>query len=313
MSVKQLLLMMLIILVVTSEGHAQANCPLDLLDSEGVGSPSISFRNFRFEIGLEDSHGTLEVVNRGTMPISAMFAVLNFYSSGRYILSMNFNLATTGSDSFFKPLVQPPLGSAAPAPLNSSLLTGQAYRDQVWSPLRPGKCPDEARLVLLQVGFANRTVFDRRAKGWRADPMVSSVRPWETKQFPTKPLVFFARLSVNEQGRAHVVAMGIVGKEVRADSAVSDWLDEALEGNLSYSPALYDGFPISTQLNVLVRFYPKVGIDPDAGVRQDWLGLTSTVIDLNSADQGKNYSLTYGGVPFIGKGFPKITRTDGPR
>ena len=295
--------MLLMVLSVSTHSYAQVSCPLDTLSKPAFpDAVPVSLDEFKFTIEPDSSRVRVRITNRDPRPINALFMVVDFYTSDRYLLSVTFYLATSAEGSSFKPAGHLWPASTSPAPLNSSLLTGQSYRESEGSAIRPTNCPDEARLTVLQIAFADGVVFDHRVPGWRVDPSLLSVEDWGLSGFPVKPISLSGRVSVNEHGQARVVAMGAIDSNVSEESAVSDWLMDKIKDSFNYVPALYDGLPISYEMNILIRFYPTEGSDPLAGVPRDWAAPGTTVVDLVSRAPGKAYELVYGGYPFIGEG-----------
>jgi hypothetical protein len=66
-------------------------------------------------------------------------------------------------------------------------------------------------------------------------------------------------LSINEQGRVRVVAVGVVEPKMSdtAESNLRSWLTDEIERTFEFVPAQYNNAPISSELEVLIRFYPK--------------------------------------------------------
>ncbi len=178
MSTRTAVIALFTVLCVTTSSRAEVSCPLDALSVVSIPGPiPLSFDEFKFATGPNNSiapdasMAAFRITNHDPRPINAIFMVVDFYKSGRYLLSMTFYLATSAKESF-KPVVPRSPSYFSPSPLHSSLLTGQSYRDWDSSALRPASCPDEARLAVLQVVFADRTVFDHRMPGWRVDPVL---------------------------------------------------------------------------------------------------------------------------------------------
>ncbi len=110
-------------------------------------------------------------------------------------------------------------------------------------------------------------------------------------------------MNVNQRGRADVVAIKAIDSRASGASAESEWLKSKITDTFNYAPALYDGSPISSDINLLIRFYPPDGVDSATGVTRDLVTPTVTVLDLVSPIPGKAYELVYGGVPVVGEGF----------
>jgi hypothetical protein len=292
----------------TTYVHAEVSCPLDSLSTISLPGPlPASFDEFKFTIGPDGSTGrdtstaAVRITNRNHRPINALFMVVDFYSSDQYVLSMTFYLATSAEAASFKPAVPQTSHSISPSPLSSSLLPDQSYRDWEFSSFRPAGCPDEARLTVLQVVFADGKVFDRRAAGWRTDPVLVSIEPWTLKGFPIQPISFPGRMSINERGRAQFVAISTIDSSEQ--SAIQNWLTDKISNTFKYAPALYDGDPISSEVNIYVRLYPLSGVDPFASIPRSWTTPAFTLLDVVSPKPGKAYELIYGGYPFVGEGF----------
>ena len=65
-----------------------------------------------------------------------------------------------------------------------------------------------------------------------------------------------------------------------------------------FVPAQYNSAPISSELEVLIRFYPIKEIDATINtLPTGWVKSTVTIIDLVSTVPGKGYELTYAGYP----------------
>ena len=285
-----------------ASSHAEVSCPLDAFSKVAFPAPvPIGVDEFKFTIDQESSRVGVRVTNRDPRPINALFMVVDFYESGRYLLSVTFYSATSVEEPSFKPAAHLWPASTSPAPLDSSLLTGQSYRESEGSAIRPINCPDEARLTVLQIAFADGVVFDHRVSGWRVDPSLLFVEPLTLNGYPAKPISLSGRISVNEHGQARVIEMNVIDSDGSEESEVTDWVMEKIKGNFNYAPGLYDGLPISCEMNVLIRFYPTEGSDPLAGVPRYWAGPATTVIDLVSRAPGKTYELVYGEYPFIGE------------
>ncbi len=309
---KLALAMLLIFLGIATSGRAEVVCPWDSLDTLSFPSPlPVSFDQFDFTIGPDNSSGpdtsaaSVRITNRDPRPINALFMVVDFYTSDRYLLSMTYYLATSAKAASFKPAVPRTPWSVSPAPLDSSLLRGEGYRDRDHSTIRPANCPDEGRLAVLQIVFADGVVFDHRMAGWRVDPVLLSVKPWTLSGFPMKPASFSGRVSVDERGKARIVELSPIGSIPRGESDVSDWLMDKIADTFTYAPALYDGSPISSEISLLIRFYPPEGTDSTSGVPRDLVTPSVTVLDLSSPIPGKIYDLRYGGFPFVGWRQPK--------
>ena len=308
------LAMLLIFLGIAAYGRAEVVCPLDSLHAASFPSAlPVSFDEFKFTIGPDNSSGpdtsaaSFRITNRDPRPINALFMVVDFYTSDRYLLSISFYLATSAEAASFKPAVPRTPWSASPEPLGSSLLRGQSYRPEEYSAIRPANCPDEARLAVLQVVFADGAVFDHRMAGWRVDPVLLSVKPWTLSGFPLKRASFSGRVSVDERGKARIVELIPIGSSASGESDVgesdpSDWLMDKIADTFTYAPALYDGSPISSEINLLIRFYPPEGADSTTSVPRDSVTPSVTVLDLLSPIPGKVYELRYGGYPFVGEG-----------
>jgi hypothetical protein len=298
--------MLLMILRASTHTYAQSICPLDALSKPtSLGVVPLSFDEFKFTIDPESSRVGVRITNRDPRPINALFMVVDFYKSDQYLLSVTFYSATSVEGSSFKPAAHLWPASTSSAPLNSSFLPGQSYRESEGSAIQPRDCPDEARLTVLQIAFADGVIFDHRVPGWRVDPSLLFVEPLTLKGFPAKPSSLSGRISVNEHGQAHVVAMSAIDSDGREESSeeseVSDWVVEKVKGSFNYAPALYDGLPVSYEMNGLIRLYPAEGSDPLAGVPRDWASPATTVVDLISRAPGKAYHLVYGEYPFIGE------------
>ena len=308
MSTKTVVLALFTLLCVTASSRAEVSCPLDALSVVSLPGPiPLSFDEFKFTIGPDNSTGpdtstaAVRITNRDPRPINAVFMVVDFYTSDQYLQSMTFYLATSAEESSFKPAVPRSPSSFSPSPLHSSLLRGQSYRDWDHSAIRPANCPNQARLAVLQVVFADGIVFDHRMPGWRVDPVLLFVKPWTLSGFPVKPISFSGRVSVNERGQAQLFATTDSG--ANEQSAVQDWLMDKIHDTFNYAPALYDGFAISSEINLLIRFYPPEGVDSVTGVTRDLVTPAVTVLDVVSPLPGKAYELVYGGVPIVGEGF----------
>ncbi len=288
---------------------AEIRCPLNVLSTGGLTSPvPVGLDQFVFNIKAKHSAAVVRITNRDSRPINALFMVVDFYSSDRYLLSMPFYLATSEQEVSFVPAARISSTLFAPAPLNSSLLPGESYRDSEESPVRTLVCPDEARIKVLQIAFAGEKPLDYRSPGWRVDPSLLRADTWSSTGFPTKPVSVFSRVSVNELGRVRVVAMSTIDSAGGDDSELSSWLTDQIEGKFTCIPAQYDGAAISSEMNLLIRFYPAKESDPIKSLPKDWAKSgTITIVDLVSATPGKAFGLVYGEYPLLGEtlGQPK--------
>lgn len=301
MSVNKIVLALALLLFVKVYS-AGVSCPLNALSISGLPSPvPFSFDQFRFDAEPMQSNATVRITNRDARPINAFFMVVDFQVSGRYLLSMIYYLTTSGQLESFKPaaLISPEFVSYTP--ISSSLLPAESYRESAHSSLRAMVCPDEGRIAVLQIVFARGKSFEYRMSGWRVDPALLYVGPWALNGFPTQPISFSGRVSVDEQGHARVVAMGAVAPEPADDSDLSWWLISQIEGTLKFVPAQYEGAPISSELEFLFRLYPTGENDPISKVPTDSLKRTVTIVDLVSATPGRAYHLIYGGDPMGGE------------
>ena len=297
---KQIALSLAIVLFATSRGAAaDLRCPLKVLSTDGLASPiPISFDQFEVHTEATRSAAVVRITNRAPRPINAIFMVVDFYLSGRYLLSMPFYLATSAQEASFVPAARISSTLFAPSPVVSSLLPGQSYRDSEESAVALLACPDEARVAVLQIAFAGKSL-DRRSHAWRVDPSISHIDPWSSSGLPNRRVSVFSRISVNEQGRVRVIAMSGVGGSGRDDPALSSWLTDQIEANLTYVPAQYDGAAISSEMNILVRFDPSDGSNPFDGLPQDWVKSGITIVDVISRVNEKGYGLRYGGYPMF--------------
>jgi hypothetical protein len=153
---------------------------------------------------------------------------------------------------------------------------------------------------VFQSAFAGEKPIDYRLPVWRVDPSLLKIDSWSLDGFPTKPVSVSATLSVNEQGRVRVVAMGVVEPQMSdaSELELTSWLSDKIEGSFTFVPAQYNGAPISSELEFLIRFYPIK--ESDATIRSlppGWAKSTVTVVDLVSTAPGKGYELTYAGYP----------------
>jgi hypothetical protein len=217
--------------------HAQTSCPLSSLSSAGLPSPmAVSLDQLKVTIKPETSRVDVRITNRDRRPINAMFMLVDFQVSGRYQLSTIFS---------------------------SSLLPGASYNDWAESTQRALECPDEGRIAVLQIVFASGKPIDYRLPAWWVDPSLLKIDSWSLDAFPTKPVSVSSTLSVNEQGRVRVVAMGVVEPQMSdtAESNLTSWLTDEIERTFEFVPAQYNGALISSELEVLIRFYPIKEID----------------------------------------------------
>jgi hypothetical protein len=301
MPIKNVILILASVLCANAYSRGETACPLKALSSAGLPSPTpVGFDQFTLNIEPNGSSAAVRITNRDTRPINGLFMVVDFHASGRYLLSMVFYLATSAEKSSFKPAARVSSTFFSPAPLSSSLLPGENYRDSEQSAVLPVTCPDEGRIALLQVAFAGGNLFDFRLPGWRVDPSLLEIDSWSSSDFPTKPVSVFSHVSVNEEGRLRVVAMSTVDPK-GDDSAISSWLTDQLEGNFTYVPAQYNGAAISSEMDLLVRFYPAKASNPIDRLPRDWAKSGITVVDLVSASPGETYDLVYAGYPLFGE------------
>jgi len=97
-----------------------------------------------------------------------------------------------------------------------------------------------------------------------------------------------------------VVAMGVVEPQMSdtAESNLTSWLTDEIERTFEFVPAQYDGAPISSELEVLIRFYPIKAIDATINdLPTGWAKSTVTIIDLVSTVSVRGYELKYAGYP----------------
>jgi hypothetical protein len=260
----------------------------------------VSLDQLKFLIKPETSRFDVRITNRDTRPINALFMVVDFQISGRYQLSMIFYLATSAEKDSFEPAARLSPVFVGTSPLTSSLLPGASYNDWAESTQRALECPDEGRIALLQIVFAGEKPTDCRLPAWRVDPSLLKIDSWSLNGFPRKPVSVSSTLSVNEQGRVQVVAMGVVEPQMSDDSEskLTSWLSDRIEASFTFVPAQYNGAPISSELELLIRFYPIK--ESDATIRSlppGWAKSTITIVDLVSTAPGKGYELTYAGYP----------------
>ena len=301
MSMSKLVLTLALLLSVNSYCHGES-CPLNTLSDTELPSPTpVGFDEVRFNVEPNGSSATVRITNRDTRPINAFFMVVDFHVSGRYLLSMIYYLATSGELKVFKPAARISPTFISTTPISSSLLPGASYRDSAESSLRALVCPDEGRIAILQIAFAGGKSFDQRMPGWRVDPSLLYVEPWSLSGFPTQPISFSSRISVDEEGRARVVALGAVHTQPTDDSDLSWWLIGQIERSFKFVPAQYEGAPISSEINLLIRFYPDGEVDPVRDVPNSRQKSTITIVDLVSETPGKAYRLIYGGYPISGE------------
>ncbi len=300
MSTKKIIFTLVLVLSITTCAHGETSCPLSSLSSAGL-SPSIpvSLDQFKFTIKPETSRVDVKITNRDTRPINALFMVVDFQVSGRYQLSMIFYLATSAEEDSFEPAARVSPVFVAPWRLTSSLLPGASYNNWAESTQRALECPDEGRISVLQIAFASGKPFDYRLPVWRVDPSLLEIDSWSLDGFPTKPVSVSSSLSVNEQGRVRVVAMGVVEPQMSdaSELELSSWLTDKIERSFEFVPAQYNGAPISCELDVVIRFYPTEGSDTVKSLPTGWARSALTIIDLVSTAPGKGYELTYAGYP----------------
>lgn len=301
MSEKKVISTLVLSLGITMCAHAQTRCPLSSLSSAGLPSPMpVSLDQLKVTINPETSRVDVRITNRDRRPINAIFMVVDFQVSGRYQLSTIFHLATSAEKDSFIPAAQASPVFVGTSPLSSSLLPGASYNDWAESTQRMLECPDEGRIAVLQIAFAGRKPIDYRLPAWRVDPSLLKIDSWSLDAFPTKPVSVSSTLSVNEQGRVRVAAMGVVEPQMSdtAESNLTSWLTDEIERTFEFVPAQYDGAPISSELEVLIRFYPIKEIDAAINnLPTGWAKSAVTIIDLVSTVPGKEYELTYAGYP----------------
>jgi hypothetical protein len=258
MSERKVISTLVVALGITMCAHAQTSCPLSSLSSAGLPSPmAVSLDQLKVTIKPETSRVDVRITNRDRRPINAMFMLVDFQVSGRYQLSTIFYLATSAEKDSFIPAahVSPVFGGVSP--LSSSLLPGASYNDWAESTQRALECPDEARIAVLQIVFASGKPIDYRLPAWRVDPSLLKIDSWSLDAFPTKPVSVSGALSINEQGRVRVVAVGVVEPKMSdtAESNLTSWLTDEIERTFEFVPAQYNSAPsapISSELEVLI-------------------------------------------------------------
>jgi hypothetical protein len=214
------------------------------------GSPELplAIDQLTFAARVADSISRLQVKNISQRPIDAVFAVVEFYQAHRYMLSMVFYAGTPTVPSSFHPAAQfSPLFMGIEN-LNVSLLPAENISLEATRPVVSAACPDRARIGLLQVKFSQGEIFEYRASGWRNDASLQRAKPWSLSGLPTKRISVSARLSIDETGKAHVKAID--------DNPASDWLTDQIESKWSFIPATYDGIPVTSEMDLLFRFFP---------------------------------------------------------
>jgi hypothetical protein len=244
-------------------------------------------------IGPETTNSKLRIENTGSVPINALFVVVDYYSAGRYTLSASYYAATSKQAELFQPAAPlSPLFAWASSPLTISFLPGQKLTMTAASPILPIQCPDEARIAVVQTVFSQGLALDLRVPGWRSDPLLIRAKPWPLDELPKKRASMYVRLSIGETGEPRVLEMS------DDDEALSDWLMDKIQTAWVFLPARYDGSPIASEEWVLVRFYPTgdgIGRAPI-----DWGISKLSVVDIVSKMSGKAYEMSYGGTPVIG-------------
>ena len=257
------------------------------------GSPElpVAIDQLTFEPRVADSVSWLQVKNIGQRPIDAVFAVVELYESGRYMLSMVFYAGTPSVASSFHPAAQFSPMFIGIQDLTSSLLPAQNISLEADRPVVSAGCPDRARLGLLQVGFSQGDVFEYRASGWRNDESLERVEAWSLSGLPSRLISVWIRLSIDEAGKAHVKAIDAI------ETKLSDWVGDQIESKWTFIPATYDGIPVTSKMDLLFRFSPlenrKSLLEPPP--RRD--GGTFAVVDVLVGSGCKAYEMSFGGGP----------------
>jgi hypothetical protein len=301
MSTKQIIFTLVLVLSITTGGYGETTCSLASLRSDGLPSSiPISLDQLKFAIKPETSRVDVRITNHDARPINAIFMVVDFQVRERYQLSTIFHLATSAQEDSFIPAAHASPAFFGISPLSSSLLPGASYNDWAESTQRALECPDEGRIAVLQIAFASGEPIDYRLPAWRVDPSLLKIDSWSQDGFPAKPVSVSGTLSVNERGRVRVVAMGVAEPQMSdaAESKLTSWLTDEIEGTFEFVPAQYNGASISCELEVLIRFYPIKEIDATINnLPTGWAKSPLTIIDLVSTVPGKGYELTYAGYP----------------
>lgn len=283
-----------VLLCVGALSAAQTNCELHSIDRVPATSP-IAFEDIAVQFTPETSVATVRIRNGSDEAIHGVFFVVDFYRVGQYALSMTFYSATLSGDSKVHPAVPFSPAFMSAWQLSSSILPGVSYKVAAESVIRLSTCPDEAHLALVQAIFSKRGSVDLEVPGWRSDPSPLRVsRDWPLSMLPSTRAAEVVRLTIDEKGRPHVIAISDRSPEL------SDVLSKQLEDTLVFLPARYEGAPTAVELVLLIRFNPsKSDDDIFSEIPSEWKVTAVMVVDV-SRIAGGGYEISMGGIPVLG-------------
>jgi hypothetical protein len=187
-----------------------------------------------------------------TSPIQSIALVLEYTDAGQETIDRVPIFAAV------KPaMAKTPLNVLAPADAwRTALLPGDsATMSAVTNGIRTGHCPVRAQVTFASVQFTDGSVRIYSSPEWRLGPIPTLIPtlPEVIPDLPVEaPASLLAKLTINASGEVLDVAPA-----EPADPKLVDWIRSRMGPDWKFHPALLDGKPTDSELNVLFLIHAK--------------------------------------------------------
>jgi len=267
------------------------SCRVDVMTAWTIQKPPIRIERSAVvfdELGTSWVDVTFQ--NSQSVPIQAIALILEYSDNGGEVIDRIPLLEGTAhaEAAFHAPF---PIDRVANAWTENVPAGGIERLHGVKRGIRTAVCSSRATITFATVQMEDGTIQTYSSEGWKLGP-TSGVVPWFDALPAAAPerASFVATLKISAWG--DVVSM-IPKKGGNASQLIVEWLREQVLHKWIFNPALYDGQPVDSELQVLFRVHNSLQQPEDSGTSLSPI----TVIDLTSNPQfPRRTQVSYGGL-----------------
>ncbi len=195
---------------------------------------------------------SLRVLNEESTPIQALTMIVEYLDvQGEPIIRVPIfahidRAIAKGPPDMLKPAQA---WKSALSPGEEAVLAGDSMG------IRTGGCPARSRVTFVREEFTNSRVRTSASSNWQLgpSPALVPILPDSLPDLPVEaPASLLAKLRISDSGSVIDVV-----PQVAADSALLQWIRARMKQGWRFYPALINGRPVESELNVLFQIHAK--------------------------------------------------------
>ena len=280
-----------VLLIAASAIIAKADCRVDPIPTSwGFSNPPGRIEENRVrlsDVGQITTTFYLRLHQR--LPLDAVAMVIEFTDAkGQEIASVPI----AGTNDKIETSFHPPF----PAELHQhwSISSTRPLLAGTFDGALDNSCPTQAKVTFATIRLADGTLQTFSASGWHIGPM-PHVIPMLPSSYPavqvTPPLTIIGRISIDRNGHVKRVDFEDAAKNPEALA----WIKNQIEQLWDFHPALLDGRPRESVMNVLFRFPADATMEIAQSDRPSTMDQPLSVIQFfHSSEGSRKFLVTYG-------------------